>query len=159
MNDLTKQPARPLGSAGRGDARPVVIKAGLSVLSAGLVILALGLWIVPGADWAREHVLMKALVSMVSLVLGLACLQKVLQPEAPRVEIDTLQHEVRLIRPLGRDHLVMRRCRFSDLSRVEDAETHLRLWDGQGALVAEVAASDGPSHRPLVTALKVAGKL
>jgi hypothetical protein len=158
-NDVARHVARPSGLGVRDDGHRILIKGGVSILAAALTILALGVWVAPGADWAEQQVLMKALLSIVSFGLGLACLQKALQPDAPRVEIDTLQHEVRLIRPLGRDRLVLRRCRFSDLGRVENAETHLRLWDRQGAFLAEVAAADGSSHRPLVTALKVAGKL
>jgi hypothetical protein len=77
----------------------------------------------------------------------------------PEVEIDTICHEVRLVQPQRRSRIVLRRYRFRDLGQVDHTATHMRLWDSQATLIAEVPVSDVLAHRSLITALRVAGKL
>lgn len=145
--------------SGHPDGGRVIFRGFQMVIGAAMLIAALGVWFSPGANWAQELVLMKLLVSSVAFLTGVAFLQMSLRPDAPKVEIDTIQHEVRLVRSYGRDRFVLDRCRFADLSRVVNSDTHLQLWGRKGVLLAEVAAEDRLSHRNLVTALRVAGKL
>lgn len=130
-----------------------------SVVGVTLFLGALGLWFAPGANWSGDLMLFKLLISAVSGMAGLALLQGHARNPAPNVEIDTIRHEVRLVRTKGKDRWVLDRCKFAELSRVVDTGAHLQLWGKQNALLAEVAAADRVSHRSLTTALRVAGKL
>ncbi|MEM6887175.1 MAG: hypothetical protein AAF636_03445 [Pseudomonadota bacterium] len=141
------------------DGGRLIVRGFQLLIGAAMLIAALGVWFSPGASWAHELVLMKLLVSSVAFLTGLAFLQMSFRPDAPKVEIDTIQHEVRLVRSYGRDRFVLDRCRFADLSRVVESDTHVQLWGRKGTLLAEVAVEDRLSHRNLVTALRVAGKL
>ena len=129
------------------------------VLGLSLILTAIGLWFAPGANWAQDLLLMKLLVSSVGGMVGIACLQSFVRPAPPKVEIDTIRHEVRLVRTRGKDRYVLDRCAFKDLTLVENSGTHVQLWGKNSTLLAEVAATDRVSHRSLVTALRVAGKL
>jgi hypothetical protein len=129
------------------------------VLGAALMLTAIGLWIAPGASWAQDVLLMKLCASAIAGMAGIACLQGFARPLPPKVEIDTIRHEVRLVRTRGKDRFVLDRCAFKDLTLVENSGTHVQLWGKNDTLIAEVAASDRITHRSLVTALRVAGKL
>lgn len=153
FDSLAPQPTRML------DGSRMLMRGIQGVVGAALIMAAAGIWVAPGANWAQELLLIKLLASVVSGVVGLACLQSFIRPTAPKVEIDTIQHEVRLVRTRGKDRFVLDRCRFADLTLVEDSGTHVQLWGKNNVLIAEVAATDRVSHRSLVTALKVAGKL
>lgn len=153
FDSLAPQPARML------DGSRMVLRGVQGVIGAALIMAAIGIWIAPGANWAQELLLIKLLASVLSGAVGLACLQSFVRPAAPKVEIDTIRHEVRLVRTRGKDRFVLDRCRFEDLTLVEDSGTHVQLWGKNQVLIAEVAATDRISHRSLITALKVAGKL
>ncbi len=141
------------------DGGQIVARGFQAVVGAALLLTAIGLWFAPGASWAQDLLLMKLLASAVGGMVGLACLQTFMRPAPPKVEIDTIQHEVRLVRTSGKDRYVLDRCKFSDLTLVENSDTHVQLWGKNNTLIAEVAASDRVTHRSLVTALRVAGKL
>ena len=137
----------------------MLLRGAQAVIGAAMVIAAIGLWIAPGANWSQELILIKLLASVISGATGLALLAGGMRPKAPKVEIDTIRHEVRLVRTRGKDRFVLDRCKFSDLTLVENSGTHVQLWGKNKELIAEVAATDRVSHRSLVTALRVAGKL
>lgn len=150
---ISPQPVRTL------DGNRMMMRGLQGVIGAALVLTALGLWFAPGASWAQDVLLMKLGASVVAGMLGLACLQGIARPAPPKVEIDTIRHEVRLVRTRGKDRFVLDRCAFRDLTLVENSGTHLALWGKNDTLIAEVAASDRITHRSLVTALRVAGKI
>ncbi|WP_300029361.1 hypothetical protein [uncultured Roseobacter sp.] len=150
---IAPQPARTL------DGGRMLLRGALGVIGAALVLTAVGLWVAPGADRSQDLMLIKLLVSVIGGMAGIAFLQSAVRPRAPRVEIDTIRHEVRLVRVTGRDRWVLERCSFADLTRVENCGAHVQLWGANDTLLAEVAASDRVAHRALVTALRVAGKL
>ncbi|WP_298836428.1 hypothetical protein [uncultured Roseobacter sp.] len=150
---IAPQPARML------DGGRMLLRGALGVIGAALILTAVGLWLAPGADWSQDLLLIKLLVSVIGGMAGIAFLQSAVRPNAPRVEIDTIRHEVRLVRTRGRDRWVLDRCSFQDLTRVENCGAHVQLWGRNDTLLAEVAASDRVAHRSLVTALRVAGKL
>ncbi len=141
------------------DGSRMLLRGLQGVIGAALLLSAVGLWLAPGASWAQDLLLMKLCVSAVAGMLGMACLQSFVRPAPPKVEIDTIRHEVRLVRTRGKDRFVLDRCAFRDLTLVENSGTHLQLWGKNDTLIAEVAASDRVTHRSLVTALRVAGKL
>ncbi len=153
FDSIAPQSARML------DGSRMVLRGVQGVFGAALLIAAAGLWIAPGASWAQETMLLKLFASILCAMVGLACFQRFVRPAAPKVEIDTIRHEVRLVRTHGRDRYVLDRCSFKDLTLVENSGTHVQLWGKNNVLLAEVAATDRVSHRSLVTALRVAGKL
>ncbi|MFK7869161.1 MAG: hypothetical protein AB8B58_07975 [Roseobacter sp.] len=157
--DLSAQNRFNARSVRAADTARQVVRGGQMAVGVVLVFIGLGIWFAPGATWAAELLLIKLAVSFVALVIGGMFLQMARRLDAPKVEIDTLQHEIRLVHGIGSDRLVVERCRFADLSRVVNSEARVQLWGHEGALLAEVSASDRPAHRDLVTALKVAGKL
>lgn len=142
-----------------GDTARQAVRGGQMAFGVVLVAIGLGIWAAPGATWAAELLLIKFVVSCVALVTGGVFLQMARRLDAAKVEIDTLQHEIRLVHSVGGDRLVVERCRFADLSRVVNSDARVQLWGPEGGLIAEVSASESPAHRDLVTALKVAGKL
>jgi hypothetical protein len=90
---------------------------------------------------------------------GLVMLFSGLGSRRPKIEIDTIQHEVRLVVTRGKDRFVEDRCSFADLSQVEETDGVLRLWAGSNMPLAEVSSRDAIAYRSLATALRVAGKL
>ncbi len=150
---LRPQPVRML------DGQRMLLRVIQALFGAALLIAALGLWLAPGASWETDLVLVKLVASLFAGAAGIGLLQNAARPTAPKVEIDTIQHEVRLVRTRGKDRFVLDRCKFKDLTLVENSGTHVQLWGKNNTLIAEVAASDRVSHRSLVTALRVAGKL
>ena len=141
------------------DGTRMVLRFLQGVVGTALVITAVGIWFAPGANWAPDLMLMKLLASVACAVVGLYCMQGFMRPAAPKVEIDTIRHEIRLVRTRGKDRFILDRCAFKDLEMVENSGTHVQLWGKNNVLLAEVAATDRVSHRSLVTALRVAGKL
>lgn len=153
FDSIAPQPVRTV------DGTRMLWRGAQGVVGAALILTALGLWIAPGASWDHELALLKLLISAVGAMAGVALLQGFVRPAAPKVEVDTIRHEVRLVRLRGKDRFVLDRCAFTDLTRVENSGTYVKLWGRNEALLAEVAASDRVAHRSLVTALRVAGKL
>ncbi len=147
------QPVRML------DGQRMLMRALFAIVGVAMLLTAGGLWLAPGASWAPDMLAMKLAVTLGFAGIGLALLQSSAKPAPPKVEIDTIQHEVRLVRTRGRDRYILDRCKFKDLTLVENSGTHVQLWGKNNTLIAEVAASDRLSHRSLVTALRVAGKL
>ncbi|MEM1350716.1 MAG: hypothetical protein AAGF27_00140 [Pseudomonadota bacterium] len=141
------------------DGSRLVTRGFQGIVGCAMLITAVGLWFAPGASWAQDLLLMKLLASALGAMIGMACLQAFLSPAPPKVEIDTIRHEVRLVRTRGKDRYVLDRCKFSELTLVENSDTHVQLWGKNNTLIAEVAASDRVTHRSLVTALRVAGKI
>ena len=153
FTSIGPQPVRTL------DGSRMLLRGVQGIIGFALLLTALGLWLAPGASWSQDVLLMKLGASAVAGMVGLACLQSFVRPAPPKVEIDTIRHEVRLVRTRGKDRFVLDRCAFKDLTLVENSGTHVQLWGANNTLIAEVAANDRVSHRSLVTALRVAGKL
>ena len=153
FESLAPQSARML------EGSHMMLRSIQGVFGAALLITAAALWMAPGSSYAQDTLLLKLFASVLCAIVGLACLQRFARPAAPKVEVDTIRHEVRLVRTRGKDRFVLDRCSFKDLSLVENSETRVQLWGKNNVLLAEVSASDRVSHRSLVTALRVAGKL
>lgn len=150
---MDAQPARAT------DGKRAVLRGLRTAGGAALLLLAAGIWVAPVVNDGVEAPVVRGLVSVLSLIAGIILLATARRSAAPTVEIDTISHEVRLVRKSRSHRLVVDRCRFSELSRVENSDTHVQLWGKKGTLLAEVATADRLSHRNLVTALRVAGKL
>ncbi|WP_298971412.1 hypothetical protein [uncultured Roseobacter sp.] len=153
FESIAPQPVRTL------DGSRMIMRGVQGMVGVALILTALGLWVAPGASWDHELMLFKLLASAVGGMMGIALLQGFARPAPPKVEVDTIRHEVRLVRTRGKDRFVLDRCSFKNLTRVENSGTYVKLWGKNDALLAEVAASDRVAHRSLVTALRVAGKL
>ena len=153
FGSVAPQPASML------DGNRMMMRLLQGIVGLALLLTAIGLWAAPGASWAEDIILVKLVASVFTGMAGIAMLQGFVRPAAPKVEIDTIQHEVRLVRWRGKDRFVLDRCKFKDLTLVENSGTHVQLWGKNKTLIAEVAATDRVSHRSLVTALRVAGKL
>lgn len=125
-----------------------------------LILSALGLWLLPGSNWQSDVALFKLLLSAAALIAGLSFLVGSVTPRRPQIEIDTARQELRIVRPAGTGPaLLLERCRFADLGRVERDHNHLRFWDGAERLLAEVTLSDRQVLRSLLLGLRSAGKL
>ncbi len=141
------------------EASRLVFRSLQSMLCVVLVLVVFCIWFAPDAIWMQHGILIKVCASILAAGGAFACLHCALQPASPKIEVDTIMHEVRLVRTCGRDRFVLDRCAFRDLSSVINAGSHVQLWGPNKTLVAEVPASDHVSHCSLITALRVAGKL
>jgi hypothetical protein len=142
------------------DGGRMVVRAVLRLTGAALLMSAILLWVMPGASWESELILFKLLLSVVAAVTGLGMYAASAKPQAPQMQIDMIRREVRLLRPgrAGRE-VLLHRCRFADLSRVEQTGAHLRLWDEHETLLGDVTVSDRKVLHRLMTGLQDAGKL
>lgn len=129
--------------------------------AAGVALLATvaAFWTSPGAIWGGDLMSMKLLMTAAAVPAGLVMVFSGLGVRSPKIEIDTIQHEIRLVRTRGRDRFVVDRRAFADLTKVEEADGKLRLWGGHEQPLAEVSETDIVAYRSLATALRVAGKL
>ena len=87
-------------------------------------------------------------------------MQSSAKPNTPKIEIDTIRREVRLVRPVAEGkNIVLKRCGFADLARAEWEGVKVRLWDKNNAPLAEVTLNDRNVMTSLVSGLRAAGKL
>ena len=97
---------------------------------------------------------------MVALILGFAgaALWQAGSPRRqPELELDPVRREARLVcRHGGKSKLVARR-KFKDLDRAEISDDHVRLWDADGAILADVALADANMARLVRRTLSMAG--
>jgi hypothetical protein len=109
------------------------------VLGTGFLIAAVGLWLVPGSNFAADLMLFKLCLSVCALGAGAGFIQLGARPAAPEVQIDMAQRRIRVLRPSVTGSMkVLQQCCFDELSHVERGGPHLRLWDRDGAFLAEV---------------------
>ncbi len=127
----------------------------------GVALLAAtaALWMSPGASWSGDLMSMKLLMSATAVPAGLVMVLSGLGARRPKIEIDTIRHEIRLVRTRGKDRFVEDRCAFADLTQVEETDGVLRIWGTSNMPLAEVSQRDAVAYRSLATALRVAGKL
>ncbi|MGJ8628362.1 MAG: hypothetical protein ACSHXB_15485 [Sulfitobacter sp.] len=142
------------------DGGRMLVRAAQRFCGAALVIAALGLWVAPGASWENDLMLFKLILSITAGLAGLGLMQSSAKPRTPEIEIDTIRREVRLVRVV-RDgkNVVLQRCGFSELSRAERDGVHVRLWDSNDVLLAEVSLADQNSMTSLMAGLRAAGKI
>ena len=142
------------------DGGRMLVRAAQRFSGAALLIAALGLWLAPGASWENDLMLFKLILSITAGLAGLGLMQSSAKPRTPEIEIDTIRREVRLVRVV-RDgkNVVLQRCGFSELSRAEREGVHVRLWDSNNVLLAEVSLADQNSMTSLMAGLRAAGKI
>lgn len=126
---------------------------------AALMTAAAGLWVQPGASWDADVMLIKLGLSLTLGLAGLAVLQAGRAVPPVEVEIDTIRREVRLMRGKGRARQLVTRTALAELGPAEVQGNMVRLWSGDGALIAEVALTDPAIRRSLTGALRDADKL
>jgi hypothetical protein len=133
------------------------IRALQRVFGAGLVLSAFLLWLAPGSTWAADLALFKLTTSLALGFSGLALWQVGVSASRFDIELDTEAREVRLVRCQNARMTVVLRCRFADLSRVEQEGDTLRLWDSSGTYLAEVEMCDAAMRKKLMDAMKSVG--
>lgn len=149
--------SEPLSMA---DGGRMILRGAQRLIGASLTLAALGLWLAPGASWESDVMLFKLILSITAVLAGIGFMSASGRPRAPEVEIDTIRREVRVIRKMrGAAPVILQSCKFSKLSRAEQAGPVIRLWDKGGQFLAEVALTDRQSFANLVAGLRDEGKL
>jgi hypothetical protein len=160
MHDTPKAIARPVGGPVQVlDGGRMMVRSGQSFLGATLILAAAGLWILPGAEFSSDVMLMKLVLSLTAGCIGIALAQNGKAPTSPEIEIDTARREIRLVRRTGQQTKCVETCKIEDLDRAEVQGAHVLLWAKGDVLLAEVALSDPILRRSLMGALADAGKL
>ena len=165
MNAVTDTEVWRRGKPGEVKLNPVrLVDGARSVLrtvqrfaGATLVLAALGLWVTPGASWAADLALFKLTLSLAMGFSGLALWQLGTNATRFEIELDTENHEVRLMRMVHGRMRPMVRCRFNELGRVEQNGDILRMWDGDGTFLAEVELCEAVARARLLEAIRSAG--
>ena len=153
LNDTVASPVHTL------DGGRLMVRGGQSILGAALILAAVGLWVMPGSELSGDVMLMKLVLSLTAAFIGISLTQQGKAPNAPEVQIDTVRHEIRLVRRNGKRFECVQSCKFADLDRAEINGAHVTLWDQDNVLLAEVALSDPQLCRSLMGRLADAGKL
>ena len=150
----TLQPVR-LVDGGR-----MIVRAVQRFFGAALTLAAVGIWIAPGASWESDIMLFKLILSLTAVLAGFGLIQSSVSRNAPKVEIDTIRREVRLVR-LARDGsaAVLQRCSFAKLTRVDIKKNNVRMSGEDGKLLAEVTLPDRKTLSRLMAGLRDEGKL
>ena len=116
---VTPTSASPFDGAGK-------LARGLQgIVGVAIILTVGGLWLAPGANWSQDLWLMKLLSSALGGMIGIALLQGFLQPGRPKVEIDTIRHEVRLVRTRGKDRDIALLDKLQRDERYTDVERNL----------------------------------
>lgn len=142
------------------DGGRMLVCAAQRLAGAALLLAALGLWLAPGAAWENDVMLFKLILSLTAVIAGLGLMQSPATPNTPAIEIDTVRREVRLVRFVkgGANH-VLHRCAFADLNRAERDGMHVRMWDSENVLLAEVSVVDRTEMTSLMSCLRAARKI
>lgn len=141
------------------DGGRFVLRGAQRLLGVALIAVAFGLWLMPGSDFDHELLLFKLLLSIVAGLAGVGMLQSGTARLDPRVEIDTIRREVRLVRDTASDALqVIDRCAFDALAKVEIDGPHVRLWNASGVFMAEATLTDQQVLSRLATCLRASGQ-
>lgn len=129
------------------------------IVGASLILSASGLWIVPEANWGSDVMLIKMGLSVLALMFGCWLTLSSSKIARPDIEIDTARRELRLVRAgaMG-SSLVVGRCSFADLSRVERHPDLLKLWDQNGAFLGDIHVTERRIMDMLVSGLRDAGQ-
>lgn len=132
------------------------------LIGSSLILAAAGLWFAPGASWESDVMLFKLALSLAAVLSGLALMNASARPTAPELEVDAIRRELRLVRPITgakATSILLKRCRFRDLTRAECKGNILRFWDKRGSLMAEVTATDPATLGYIINGLRDEGKL
>lgn len=142
------------------DGARMIARGAQRLIGASLALAAIGLWAAPGASWESDILLFKLILSLTAVLAGIGLMTASAKPRAPEIEIDTIRREVRLVRRMrGQQPVVLESARFDALARAEVDGTIVRLWDTQGAFLAEVCPTDRTALASLIGGLRDAGKL
>lgn len=134
-------------------------RSGQKIAGTALMLAAAGMWVLPGASWDADVALIKLGLTVGVGLAGLTAWMAGRSVPLVEIEIDTVRREVRLVRGKAKSRTLVSRTRIGDLGQAEVCGTMVRLWDGNGSLLAEVAMSDPAVRRSLTTVLRDEGKL
>lgn len=130
------------------------------LMGASLMVAAVALWVMPGSSWDTDLLLFKLALSVTGGMAGFGLLMASAAPRDPRVEIDTIRREVRVVRPTkGTGDMILRRCGFDDLARAEQDGPRVRMWDRNDDLLVDITMKNRDALFSLVGGLKDVGKL
>jgi hypothetical protein len=130
------------------------------LMGASLMVAAVGLWVMPGSSWDTDLLLFKLALSLTGGLAGFGLLLASSTPRDPRVEIDTIRREVRVVRPAkGVGDIILRRCGFDDLARAEQDGPRVRMWDRNDDLLVDITMKNRDALFSLVGGLRDVGKL
>ncbi|WP_299627232.1 hypothetical protein [uncultured Tateyamaria sp.] len=141
------------------DGRRWVMRSAQTLGGTTLVLAALGLWVLPGASWDADLLLIKLGLSLFLGFAGIAIMQMGRARPLVQVEIDTTRREVRLVRLAGRVKELVDRTAMSDLGGAAVQGGVVSLFDAHGDLIADVALTDPQTRKSVLGALRDAGKL
>ncbi len=142
------------------DGGRMMVRAAQRLIGVAILLAVGGLWLLPSGGWEADVVLFKLVLSLTGVLAGLCLLQASAAPDAPQIELDVENRELRLVRKLaGGRTVVLRSCRFGNLSHAERRGAHLRLWDETDRLIAELTLADRDALRAVVAVLRDEGKL
>ncbi|KIN72083.1 hypothetical protein [Sulfitobacter guttiformis] len=134
----------------------MVCKVG--AVSFGLV--ALLVWFAPGASWESDVMLFKLGLCFMAVFICAALWQQSAPPIPPSVEVDIANLEVRVVRTDStRPRLVIERCAFSDLEKVDVRGRNIVFWSKGNRLMADFTLTHAATHANLLSTLRSAGKL
>lgn len=164
VTDFIQETATPINPAMASrvqtlDGGRLMVRGGQRVLGAALILAAVGLWIMPGAEFSNDVMLMKLVLSLTAASIGIMLTQQAKTPPAPEVEIDTVRQEIRLVRRTGRQLECVEKCKFVDLNCAEVHGSYVTLWVKDNVMLAEVAMTNPQVRRSLMAGLANAGKL
>lgn len=128
------------------------------IIGVSLIIAASGLWLARGTDWNSDIMLMKMGLSVVSLMVGFWLIFAGAKPADPEIEIDTVRQEIRVVRPstFGAG-LVLQRCGFAQMGRVQRAGFKLQFWDQRGNFIADVHVTEQRILDMMLSSLRDSG--
>jgi hypothetical protein len=129
------------------------------IVGVSLILASSGLWIAPGANWSSDVMLIKMGLSALALMFGFWLTFESRRIAQPDIEIDTARRELRVVRngAMG-STLVVKRCRFADLARVERHPDMLRFWDQSGEFIAEINVTEQRIMDMVVSGLRDSGQ-
>lgn len=157
--DFMKDGATTLEPASMVDGGRMLMRSAQRVIGASLFLAAFVLWLAPGTA-QQDVMLFRLLLSVAAAVAGLGMMLASGKPEAPAVEIDTIRRTVSLVRPdRNGQKQVLTRCAFADLGHAEINGHVVRLWDGDGVLLAVVTLTNQVLLKSLVNGLRDVGKI
>lgn len=147
-------------TSGAASAAKFALQVTRLVVGVGLTFTAALMWLLPGASWSTDLILMKVVLSITAFAAGVIVLSLGRTQDTTEIEIDAAENAVRVIAitPAGQ-RSVQSSTPFQDLYHVEHEGGALRFWKDENTVLAEVSNVHSQVIANLSHALRRAGKL
>lgn len=146
------------GSNGSSDGFWTIVRVLQRLLGVSLIVAASGLWVLPGADFSGDVMLMKMCLATFALFSGFWLVFSVRATPQTEVELDVSRSELRILRPGAMGAMLMvYSSKFDQLGRVEKSQNALKFWDHEGVFLADVHIHEPEIMDFLVSGLRDAG--